>query len=95
MSDEDLHAAMLRAHRLLTGGTDQVHKVAAVIYARCRHSDERAKFAKVQSKLEAARDLADKARLAATEARTELISVTGCDGTCKDRVSKSEFAKAE
>lgn len=85
---EAKHEKMYRAHNSLTAGAALLHEVATGIYADCRHQDTRTKFADAVKRLEEARDAAERAWKLASDARIELIRLTGCDGTCSDAANR-------
>lgn len=90
LSDEEIHEALYRAHWLLSDGNRQIHLAAAALYARGRFGDQREKFATVLAKLEEVRDQGDKALQGASEARSKLIKLTGCDGSCMEPTSRGD-----
>lgn len=83
VNHEDLHKKMFEANSALSSAGQLLHNVVVALTAAGRHSDTRAELARTIALLEVARDTADTARNTASEARSELIRLTGCDGKCK------------
>lgn len=81
---ENVHRELFNAHWELTSGADRLHGVLVSLCASSRHAEARTKLQPIIAQLESARDMIDGAWKAAGDARTELIRLTGCDGTCKE-----------
>lgn len=81
---EALHATMYRAHHQMRQAGEELHRVVVSIHAMSRYTSERRKWAAVLSNIESARDQIDVAMDAAGTGQTEMIRLTGCDGTCKE-----------
>ena len=88
-NSESLHELLYKAHWSLAGGSKNIHDVIVALHNASRYPDDRAKIKGVIAKLELARDAADAALKAASDARIELIGLTGCDGKCSDRARKA------
>lgn len=86
--DEEVqHRALYEAHWLLVAAAAKIHDVAVACHAASRHSDTRAKLSALVVELDKARDAADLAWTTAAKARSEMIRLTGCDGSCHEGLS--------
>jgi hypothetical protein len=79
---EGVHADLFRAHWDMSRGADKLHGVLLALMENERWRDQRAQVAPLIERLRAARDKIQDALLEAGDVRTEIIRLTGCDGTC-------------
>lgn len=79
---ESIHKLLYQAHKLGFSASDNLHKVIVKLTEAGRHADKRAQLQAHVDALTAARDALDAAMFAAGDARSQIIRVTGCDGTC-------------
>jgi hypothetical protein len=86
---EGEHATLYKVHWMLVEAANEIHSLLTRLYAAGRYQEDRAKLADPIEKLEAVRGKIDEALRIAGSVRSDLIRLTGCDGSCEKRPTPS------
>jgi hypothetical protein len=84
---EDAHRLLLEANVELVSAANKIHRVIVMCVDASRHKEEERKLKLVVERLGLSRNYIDDGALNAVCAITELLNVTGCDGSCNNPVA--------
>lgn len=81
---EKAHSRLFHAHKHLVASGEAIHEVIVALIDGSRHRESREQLKATLVHLQDVRDQIDGALSGAGTARTELIRLTGCDGSCSN-----------